>query len=383
MTHIPSRTAKKDLKADIVTPDMTRVRTRTVVTAVVALALGILPATAVTAAPLPQAAAGVVGAAVRPATALSSDVVSGPAAELLTLTNQARAAAGAPALRIDASLTAVAQAWSNQMAASGVMSHNPNTSAQIPAGWQSWGENVGYTKPAVASYLHDAWMASEGHKHNLLNPAFQYIGIGWAVDGSGRGWGTQVFAQYPTATALSRFADVPVDATFYDDIEWTVRAGIATGYAGGVFQPAAPVTREAMAAFLYRAVTGQAIPACGGGARRFSDVPANHPFCGAIEWLAQQGITTGYPDGGYHPGEPVSREAMAAFLFRTMNDGADPVCAAGGRRFTDVRAGDTLCGPVEWLATTGITTGWPDGTFRPWASVERQAMAAFLHRAFA
>lgn len=380
MSNIPTRTTRKDLKSDISTPDITRVRTRTVVTAVLALALGILPATAVSAAPH----AGVGTAALRPALAASADVVTGPAAELLTLANAARAKAGAPALRIDASLTQVAQNWSNQMAATGVMAHNPYTPVQIPAGWQSWGENVGYTRPAVASYLHDAWMASEGHRHNLLNPVFQYVGIGWAVDASGRGWGTQVFAQYPQAVAatLPRFADVPVGTTFYSDIEWAVRAGVATGYAGGVFQPRAAVTREAMAAFLYRAATGQAVPACTGSGRTFSDVPTTHPFCGAIEWLAARGITTGFPDGTFRPGQSVSREAMAAFLFRAMNDGADPTCTGDSRRFLDVRAGDTLCGSVEWLARSGITTGWPDGSFRPWAPVARQAMAAFLHRAF-
>ncbi len=356
--------------------------TRTVVTALLALALGVLPATAAPAAQHAGASAGVSATAVRPSRVATVDL-AGPAAELLAKTNAARAAAGAPALRVDASLTQVAQAWSNQMAASGVMAHNPYTSAQIPAGWLAWGENVGYTRPAVTSYLHDAWMASDGHRHNLLNPVFQYIGIGWTVDASGRGWGTQVFAQYPqsVAAALPRFADVPFSATFYTDIEWAFQTGIATGYTGGIFLPGGAVTREAMAAFLYRAVTGQPVPACAGGARAFGDVPAAHPFCGAIEWLAGQGITTGYPDGTFRPGEPVSREAMAAFLFRTMNDGADPVCNGGSRRFLDVRSFDTLCGPVEWLASSGITTGWPDGSFRPWASVERQAMAAFLHRA--
>jgi hypothetical protein len=48
----------------------------------------------------------------------------------------------------------------------------------------------------------------------------------------------------------------------------------------------------------------------------FSDVPAGHPFAHDIYWLAETGVTTGYPDGTFRPDEPVTRQAMAAFLHR-------------------------------------------------------------------
>ena len=49
---------------------------------------------------------------------------------------------------------------------------------------------------------------------------------------------------------------------------------------------------------------------------RFSDVPNDHPFHAEIDWLAQKGITLGFNDGTYRPGEPVTRMAMAAFMQR-------------------------------------------------------------------
>jgi hypothetical protein len=57
-------------------------------------------------------------------------------------------------------------------------------------------------------------------------------------------------------------------------------------------------------------------------ATAFDDVPPSHPFHEDITWLAGTGITSGYPDGGYHPNDPVTRQAMAAFLRRLA--GADP-----------------------------------------------------------
>jgi len=69
---------------------------------------------------------------------------------------------------------------------------------------------------------------------------------------------------------------------------------------------------------------------------------------------------------------------MAAFLYRFAGEPAftPPATAT----FTDVPVGAPFFLEIEWLSSTGITTGWPDHTFRPSANVERQAMAAFLHR---
>lgn len=56
--------------------------------------------------------------------------------------------------------------------------------------------------------------------------------------------------------------------------------------------------------------------ALAGGGQSFSDVSPGHPFYDEIEWLAHAGITTGYPDGTFRPGAPVTRQAMAAYLER-------------------------------------------------------------------
>ena len=115
---------------------------------------------------------------------------------------------------------------------------------------------------------------------------------------------------------------------------------------------------------------------------RFTDVPAGSPFFADIEWMATSGITTGYPDGTFHNGDPVRRQAMAAFLYRFSGkpNGDHPTCAVAP--YTDVPITAPFCGEIAWMKTTGITTGYPDGSFKPAAAVQRQAMAAFLHRLF-
>lgn len=177
------------------------------------------------------------------------------------------------------------------------------------------------------------------------------------------------------------FTDVwPWDA-FGNEIMWLARQGLTTGYADGTFRRQGTVNRDAMAAFLYRIThDGADAPDCTEAA--FTDVPASHPFCGEIAWLADTGITTGWADGTFRPGQPVTREAMAAFLFRLhrMYNPSTPVTPCTTAPFADVATSHPFCGAIDWLADTGVSTGWADHTFRPGALVERQAMAAFLFR---
>jgi hypothetical protein len=105
-------------------------------------------------------------------------------------------------------------------------------------------------------------------------------------------------------------------------------------------------------------------------------------FYKEITWLAGQGFTTGYEDGTFRPRRQVSREAMAAFLNRyaTSVNRAPVYTAPATAPFSDVRPGDPFHREVSWAAAAGISTGYPDGTFRPGAPVSREAMAAFLYR---
>ncbi len=109
------------------------------------------------------------------------------------------------------------------------------------------------------------------------------------------------------------FSDVPVGHTFRTAIRWMAGKGITSGYAGGTFRPTATLTRQAIASFLYQLAGRPSVPA---NAPRFSDVPTNHPFHDAIRWLASERISTGYADGTFRPSAPVSRQAMAAFLHK-------------------------------------------------------------------
>ncbi|RIJ69550.1 hypothetical protein D1871_21805, partial [Nakamurella silvestris] len=117
-------------------------------------------------------------------------------------------------------------------------------------------------------------------------------------------------------------------------------------------------------------------------APQFTDVPAGSQFYADIRWMAEKRISTGTASGDavyFKPGEAVSRQAFAAFLYRLDHDGAKaPACSVAP--YADVPTGAEFCGEISWLKSKNITNGFAGNTFKPGASIERQAMAAFLYR---
>lgn len=172
----------------------------------------------------------------------------------------------------------------------------------------------------------------------------------------------------------SPFLDVLSTGQLFTSIVWMVDNGYTTGFTDGTFKPKAPVTRQAMARYLYVAAGSPAIP---DGDLPFSDVPTTHLFYDEIKWLVSEGITTGYTDGTFRPADGVTRQATAAFLWRM--DG-EPEPSTTAPTFSDIGETHLFRDAISWLAEQGITAGYADGTFRGSIDVSRQQMAAFLHR---
>ncbi len=187
---------------------------------------------------------------------------------------------------------------------------------------------------------------------------------------------TLVVAPASPATAATTFSDVPASHQFAKEISWLAGEGITTGYANGSFKPKAEVSREAFAAFLYR-LSGRpsvSLPS----KSPFKDVAKGSQFYKEIVWLSKQGITTGWADGTFRPKNTIDRDAMAAFLYRS--EGRPSFSAPKRSPFKDMSASSKFYKEVTWLRSTGITTGYANGTFRPKSGVSREATAAFLYR---
>ena len=189
--------------------------------------------------------------------------------------------------------------------------------------------------------------------------------------------------------AVITFRDVTSSTPHSADIAWIAEAGISTGWkeqdGSYTFRGMDTVKRQDMAAFLRRLAARDNITDAATWKptekdwNRFSDVNRNTPHAEDILWLAHAGISTGYPDSTFRGMVSVYRQDMAAFLHR-LTLLAGKGSGAASQNFSDVTDATPHASDIRWLGGSGIAQGYPDGTFRGMTPVYRQDMAAFLHR---
>jgi|GEM_PF-2660300 len=242
------------------------------------------------------------------------------------------------------------------------------------------------------------------HRARFLKEGVDYelsykdnISLGTAtviVTGKGNYTGTKT----TTFEIAIPFSDVTMRTGHAGDIGWLAENKISEGWtmADGTreFRPYANVARADMAAFLFRLAKSWGIvddswqPT---GKVSFTDVTPGTPHYREVMWLAESGVSEGWrrADGTreFRPYASVARADMAAFLFRlakvrgVVDDSWQP--QAGSASFLDADGGTPHYREVMWLASSGVSEGWPVSggrEFRPYANVARADMAAFLRR---
>jgi uncharacterized protein YkwD len=115
----------------------------------------------------------------------------------LSRTNTLRASQGVPALKENDTLTRKAEAWAQYMAKTGRLAHSNLTDGLSGLKWRSLGENVGYSSPTsdTLKSIHNMFVASSGHRANLVNSGYTHMGVGVAKDSKGTIWVAEVFAK--------------------------------------------------------------------------------------------------------------------------------------------------------------------------------------------
>ncbi len=228
----------------------------------------------------------------------------------------------------------------------------------------------GKTTHTSAQVTHvDVIGLEEGEDYTFGVQAINEVGQGQASDPSNE----------VTPGPGENFSDVQPGHPFFAEIEWLAATGITTGMSPGFFGADLNLSRQAMAAFLYRLEGSPegSDPQC--TTMPFTDVALDNTFCGEIQWLKDEGITQGNGDGTFNPTGNLSRQAMSAFLYRLAN-GPDTPPACTVAPYPDVPTSNVFCPQITWMGEVGITTTPPGDNFRPSDSLTRQAMAAFLYR---
>lgn len=110
------------------------------------------------------------------------------------LINQARSDYGLSRLAPDRELQVLANRQANRMADAGYVFHTGDLGGALSWGWQGWAENVGYG-PSIG-WIHDAFMNSWHHSSNILEPSYNYVGVGVAYGYDGNVYVAVVFGSW-------------------------------------------------------------------------------------------------------------------------------------------------------------------------------------------
>jgi len=170
--------------------------------------------------------------------------------------------------------------------------------------------------------------------------------------------------------AAAQFSDVPKAYPAYEEIQFLQERNIVLSSKS--FGIATKVTREEIAVQLGRSLglEGTMVQT------NFKDVSAPNVASGYIQSAVNAGIIKGYSDGTFRPKEFVTRGQMATFLVKGFNLQNEKAI-----QFKDVGSQTAAYPYVRKLVFSGITKGYSDGTFRPYATLTRTETAIFLARA--
>ncbi len=185
---------------------------------------------------------------------------------------------------------------------------------------------------------------------------------------------------YSDHCAAARFADVPADGWYHEAVDYVVEQGIMQGKSETSFAPFDGTSRGMLAAILYRR-EGSPLD---GAESMFSDVAAERYDAAAIAWASAQGIVKGYDGGLFRPDDVLTRQQLAAILFRyaemrgyNVSERSD-LSAFSDAASISAYAGDAM----SWANAAGLISGRSGGVLDPGGKASRSETAAILMRLF-
>ncbi|MCL2837613.1 MAG: chitobiase/beta-hexosaminidase C-terminal domain-containing protein [Oscillospiraceae bacterium] len=182
----------------------------------------------------------------------------------------------------------------------------------------------------------------------------------------------------PQPPAGLPFVDVNRGDWFYNYVEYAFNNGLMNGVSATHFAPNAPTTRAMFVTVLWRLANSPNI----GGESQFVDVASGTWYSQAVNWAAANGIVLGISETEFAPHVEITREQMAAIIYRSLNILLDEWFATQMYFiFEDAdEISDFARNAIQTLANMGLMQGNADGTFNPQNTATRAEMAAVIMR---
>ena len=186
------------------------------------------------------------------------------------------------------------------------------------------------------------------------------------------------FALIENETVKANFADVAADAWYADAVQYVYENGMMSGTSETTFSPDLTTTRGMIVTILYRLENEPAVT----GTTAFTDVAADQYYANAVAWAAQNGIVSGTTATTFAPNNAITREQMAAILYRYAQfKGYDVSVKADLSVYTDAAQVSTYAtDAMAWANGAQLITGTSQAMQTPASNATRAQVATILMR---
>lgn len=174
------------------------------------------------------------------------------------------------------------------------------------------------------------------------------------------------------------FVDVPANDFYLDAVKFVYEKNLMNGITATTFGGSRTITRGQIVTILHRLSGSPAVS----GTSSFQDVPANEYYATAIAWAANNGIVNGRSSTSFAPNDAITRQELAAILYRyTSFRGLTNNKLANLSVYTDQGQVDGYAAtPMQWCVGNGIINGTSNTTLTPRGTAQRYQAAIMLMR---
>lgn len=175
----------------------------------------------------------------------------------------------------------------------------------------------------------------------------------------------------------TKFNDVSANDWFASAVDYVTGKGMMNGTAANTFSPKANTTRGMIVTVLYRLEHQPSTSAAS-----FTDVASGAYYANAVAWANANGIVSGYGSGKFGPNDKVTREQLAAILYRYAQYKKYDVSGAKSLDgYTDAQSVSSYAVPaLQWANAAGVVTGKSGNKLDPKGNATRAEVAAMLMR---
>ena len=175
----------------------------------------------------------------------------------------------------------------------------------------------------------------------------------------------------------TKFNDVSANDWFASAVDYVTGKGMMNGTADNTFSPKANTTRGMVVTVLYRLENQPSTSAAS-----FTDVASGAYYANAVAWANANGIVSGYGSGKFGPNDKVTREQLAAILYRYAQYKKYDVSGANSLDgYADAQSVSSYAVPaLQWANAAGVVTGKSGSKLDPKGNATRAEVAAMLMR---